>query len=147
MKKVLLSSIAMAMFFAGSLGLFILVACSEPKPMNEDEAKEEQKASVVSVELEPEFDPLELVIVEEPEVVSSFERNEPIRKEQAARSYSSISSPYGHDPSLAEAASPVSSGDCSGEEKRKHSPNDNYLLGFDEDVDDVHDMEIYMEDY
>ena len=33
------------------------------------------------------------------------------------------------------------------EEKRKTSPNDNYLLGFDEDVDDVHDMEIYMEDY
>lgn len=33
------------------------------------------------------------------------------------------------------------------EEKRKHSPNDNYLLGFDEDVDDVHDMELYMEDY
>lgn len=30
---------------------------------------------------------------------------------------------------------------------RKHSPNDNYLLGFDEDVDDIHDMEIYMEDY
>lgn len=30
---------------------------------------------------------------------------------------------------------------------RKYSPNDNYLLGFDEDVDDVHDMEIYMEDY
>lgn len=33
------------------------------------------------------------------------------------------------------------------EEQRKHSPNDNYLMGFDEDVDDVHDMEIYMEDY
>ena len=33
------------------------------------------------------------------------------------------------------------------EEKRRTSPNDNYLLGFDEDVDDVHDMEIYMEDY
>ena len=33
------------------------------------------------------------------------------------------------------------------EEKRKHSPNDNYLLGFDEDVDNVHDMELYMEDY
>lgn len=33
------------------------------------------------------------------------------------------------------------------EERRKHSPNDNYLLGFDEDVGDVHDMEIYMEDY
>ena len=103
MKKVLLSSIAMAMFFAGSLGLFILVACSEPKPMNEEEAKEEQKDPVVSVELEPEFDSLELVIEEEPEDYW--------------------------------------------EEKRKHSPNDNYLLGFDEDVDDVHDMEIYMEDY
>ena len=33
------------------------------------------------------------------------------------------------------------------EEFKKHSPNDNYLLGFDEDVDDVHDMELYMEDY
>ena len=33
------------------------------------------------------------------------------------------------------------------EELRKHSPNDNYLLVFDEDVDDVHDMEIYIEDY
>ena len=65
MKKVLLSSIAMAMFFAGSLVLFI---------------------------------------------------------------YSSSEGDYW-------------------EEKRKHSPNDNYLLGFDEDVDDVHDMEIYIEDY
>lgn len=33
------------------------------------------------------------------------------------------------------------------DEVRKSSPNDNYLLGFDEDVDDVHDVEIYMEDY
>lgn len=33
------------------------------------------------------------------------------------------------------------------EEKRMQSPNDNYLLGFDEDIDDVHDMELYMEDY
>lgn len=33
------------------------------------------------------------------------------------------------------------------EKLREHSPNDNYLMGFDEDVDDVHDMEIYMEDY
>jgi len=139
MKKVLLSSIAMAMFFAGSLGLFILVACSGPKPMNEDEAKEEQKDSVVSVELEPEFDSLELVIEEEPEVVSSSVRNEPTKKEQAARSYSSSSS-------YSSSFSDDSNGDY-WEEKRKHSPNDNYLLGFDEDVDDVHDMEIYMEDY
>ena len=33
------------------------------------------------------------------------------------------------------------------EELRKHSPNDDYLLGFDEDVDDVHDVELYIEDY
>ncbi len=33
------------------------------------------------------------------------------------------------------------------DEMRKHSPNDNYLIGFNEDVDDVHDMELYMEDY
>lgn len=33
------------------------------------------------------------------------------------------------------------------EEKRKHSPNDNYLLGFDEDIDDIHDMEVYIENY
>ena len=32
------------------------------------------------------------------------------------------------------------------EELRKHSPNDNYLPGFDEDVDDVHDMELYFSD-
>ena len=30
---------------------------------------------------------------------------------------------------------------------RGHSPNDNYLIGFDEDVDDIHDMELYIEDY
>ncbi len=41
MKKVLLSTIATAMFFAGSLGVFILVACSGPKPATEDEAKKE----------------------------------------------------------------------------------------------------------
>ena len=33
------------------------------------------------------------------------------------------------------------------DELRKHSPNDDYLLGFDEDVDDVHDVELYIEDY
>ena len=41
MKKVLLSTIARARFFAGSLGLFILVACSGPKPATEDETKKE----------------------------------------------------------------------------------------------------------
>ena len=32
------------------------------------------------------------------------------------------------------------------EELRKHSPNENYLPGFDEDVDDIHDMELYFSD-
>ena len=62
MKKVILSSIAMAMFFAGSLGLFILVACSGPKPMNEGEAKEEKVETVIPEELEPEIDTVELVM-------------------------------------------------------------------------------------
>ena len=61
MKKVLLSTIAMAMFFAGSLGLFILVACSGPKPVSEEGTQEEVE-TVVSEELEPEIDTVELVM-------------------------------------------------------------------------------------
>ena len=61
MKKVILSSIAMAMFFAESLGLFILVACSGPKPVSEEGTQEEVE-TVVSVELEPEIDTVELVM-------------------------------------------------------------------------------------
>ncbi len=139
MKKVLLSTAAMAAFFAGSLGVLILEACSGPKPVTEDMAKEEQTEVVASEELEPEFNSLELVIAEEPEVVSAPIRNEPTKKENPSKSYSSspsYSSSYNND----------SESDY-WEEKRKHSPNDNYLLGFDEDVDDVHDMELYMEDY
>ena len=144
MKKVLLSTIAMAMFFAGALGLIILVACSGPKPATEDEAKKEQVETVVPVEEEIDTDRLAALVVEEPSPVAPAVT--PARKETYSNNYSSSSS-YSHEPSLAEAASPVSSGDCSGSEKRKHSPNDNYLLGFDEDVDDVHDMELYIEDY
>ena len=48
MKKVLLSTIAMAMFFAGALGLIILVACSGPKPATEDEAKKEVFVALAS---------------------------------------------------------------------------------------------------
>lgn len=33
------------------------------------------------------------------------------------------------------------------EEDTQQSSDDNYLLGFDDDVDDTHDMELYMEDY
>jgi len=72
-----------------------------------------------------------VVEVEQPTVVES----KPIKEKSTPRSNSYSSSSY----------SPEESGYW--EEKRKHSPNDNYLLGFDEDVDDVHDMELYMEDY
>ena len=145
MKKVILSSIAMAMFFAGSLGLFILVACSGPKPMNEEEAKKEQTEAVVSEEID--LDTLDVVIADEPRVRQQDcdDDTTPLNR----RSNSCLRSPHSKQPSAS-----VYSGDPNSEEegdywseKRKHSPNDNYLLGFDEDVDDVHDMELYIEDY
>ena len=61
MKKVILSSVAMAMFFAGALGLFILVACSGPKPVSEEGTQEEVE-TVVPIELEPDLDTVELVM-------------------------------------------------------------------------------------
>lgn len=138
MKKVLLSTIAMAMFFAGSLGLFILVACSGPKPATEDETKADQVETVVPVE-EIDMDRLAALVVEEPSPVAPAVT--PARKETYSNNYSSsssYSSSYSDDSE--------EEGDYWAE-KRKHSPNDNYLLGFDEDVDDVHDMELYIEDY
>jgi hypothetical protein len=75
-----------------------------------------------------------IVEVEQPTVVES----KPIKEKPVSRSSSYSGS----------SSSSFSSGESDyWEEKRKHSPNDNYLLGFDEDVDDVHDMELYMEDY
>ena len=139
MKKVLLSTIAMAMFFAGALGLIILVACSGPKPATEDEAKKEQVETVVPVEEEIDTDRLATLVVEEPSPVAPAVT--PARKETYSNNYSSsssYSSSYSDDSE--------EEGDYWAE-KRKHSPNDNYLLGFDEDVDDVHDMELYIEDY
>ena len=59
MRKVILSSIAMAMFFAGSLGLFILVACSGPKPVSEEGTQEEVE-TVVPEEID--LDTVELVM-------------------------------------------------------------------------------------
>ena len=61
MRKVILSSVAMAAFFAGSLGLFILVACSGPKPVSEEGTQEEVE-TVVPVELEPDLNTVELVM-------------------------------------------------------------------------------------
>lgn len=139
MKKVLLSTIAMAMFFAGALGLIILVACSGPKPATEDEAKKGQVETVVPIEDEIDTDNLAVLAEEEPSPVAPAVT--PARKETYLNNYSSsssYSSSYSDDSE--------EEGDYWAE-KRKHSPNDNYLLGFDEDVDDVHDMELYIEDY
>ena len=131
MKKVLLSTLAMMAFFAGSLFLFIFVACSGQRQANEDKAQEETTETVIPMELEPEYDSMELVIPDEPEVVST--------NSQKSSSYSSGSS-YSYSCSDDDEDDYL-------EEQRKHSPNDNYLLGFDEDVDDVHDMELFIEDY
>ena len=51
----------MAMFFAGSLGLFILVACSGPMPVSEEGTQEEVE-TVVPMELEPDLNTVELVM-------------------------------------------------------------------------------------
>ena len=155
MRKVILSSIAMAMFFAGSLGLFILVACSGPKPVSEEGTQEEVE-TVIPEEID--LDTLDVVIAEEPEVITSSKKEQPRVRQRDCdddttplnrRSNSCLRSPHSKQPSAS-----VYSGDPNSEEegdywseKRKRSPNDNYLLGFDEDVDDVHDMELYIEDY
>ena len=111
-----------------------LVSCTSTK-------SDEQKSAVTTLESievapqEPEEDSVVVHIEEEAQRVAPAAT--PARSLSSSSSYSSSSSSsYSDD-----------SDDDYWEEKRKHSPNDNYLLGFDEDVDDVHDMELYIEDY
>ena len=92
------------------------------------------KDSTEAYSLEPEIDTMNLVIEVEPYI--PVVAVDPVMEKRSCASSSYSTSSYESE----------SEGDC-WEEKRKHSSNDNYLLGFDEDVDDVHDMEIYMEDY
>lgn len=92
------------------------------------------KDSTEAYSLEPEIDTMNLVIEVEPYI--PVVAVDPVMEKRSCASSSYSTSSYESE----------SEGDY-WEEKRKHSPNDNYLLGFDEDVDDVHDMEIYMEDY
>ena len=110
----------------------LLIACT--KHQSTDQTTE-QDSVVSSVELVS--DEADTTCVAAPEEVQQT----PIKEEQATtqRTPQSTSSSYS-------SYSEEESSDY-WEEKRKHSPNDNYLLGFDEDVDDVHDMELYMEDY
>lgn len=130
-KKILFSCLAMMAFFTGALAMFMFVACSAPMPQTSNE----QPAAEMVAELEPEFDSLSLV----------FEAEEA----EHAVVTPDVTAPHTTGSSYASFSDYSSSNDEGDywEEKRKHSPNDNYLLGFDEDVDDVHDMELYIEDY
>ena len=92
------------------------------------------KDSTEAYSLEPKIDTINLVIEEEPYIPVLAVGPVMETRSYASSSYSSSSYESESDGYY-------------WEEKRKHSPNDNYLLGFDEDVDDVYDMEIYMEDY
>ena len=130
LKKALLSTLAMAAFFIGALALFMFVACSTPAPKSETQPQEQPSESTPDT----------------PEIVVAVEEPEPI-----IESPSSVTSALNADIPASSSSSYSNYSDDSDDdywaEKRKHSPNDNYLLGFDEDVDDVHDMELYMDDY
>ena len=95
------------------------------------EQSADQDSVVVVVEETPVVEPTEMASYP-PEDVEQIKAETQSRPSNASSSYSNYDSEESSD---------------YWEEKRKHSPNDNYLLGFDEDVDDVHDMELYMEDY
>lgn len=111
----------------------VLTGCTKAQVTEQQTIESEDSKEAYS--LEPEIDTMNLVIEEEPYI--PVVAIDPVveKRSYASSSYSSSSS-YESE----------SEGDY-WEERRKTSPNDNYLLGFDEDVDDVHDMELYIEDY
>ena len=115
----------------------VLVGCTMVQNSEQHDLQTENDTEVYS--LVPEIDTMNLVIEEEPYIPVVVVDPVVEKNTYASSSYK--------EPFSAEAAPSNSMEGRSGEEKRKHSPNDNYLLGFDEDVDDVHDMELYMEDY
>ena len=112
----------------------VFVGCSQSQTTEQKIVEEVDSTEAYAPE--PDFDSVNFVIEESVQPVEPI--STPSRKETSSSSYSSSSSSYS---SYSDNSSDY------WEEKRKTSPNDNYLLGFDEDVDDVHDMEIYMEDY
>lgn len=121
--------------------LYLLIICAIVCACVKNDKQQEQQTENTTQEVfVPDTSAVEEVVsdivveVEQPTVVES----KPIKEKPVSRSssYSGSSS----------SSSSSGEGDY-WEEKRKHSPNDNYLLGFDEDVDDVHDMELYMDDY
>lgn len=120
------------------LSLFLMTLTGCTKSQTDEQPKTEVENTTETYSPEPEFDSVNLFIEEtvQPAIPVPTPSSS---KETGSNSYSSSS--YSSSPYESE-----SEGDY-WEEKRKHSPNDNYLLGFDEDVDDVHDMELYIEDY
>ena len=110
----------------------VLTGCTKAQVTEQQTIESEDSTEAYS--LEPEIDTMNLVIEEEPYI--PVVAVDPVVEKTTYASSSYSSSSYESE----------SEGDY-WEERRKTSPNDNYLLGFDEDVDDVHDMEIYMEDY
>lgn len=113
----------------------IVCACASSDKQQEQQIENTTQEEIVLDTAIVEEVVSDIVIeVEQPTVVES----KPIKEKPVSRSnsYSGSSSSYS-----------CSEESDYWEEKRKHSPNDNYLLGFDEDVDDVHDMELYMEEY
>ena len=115
----------------------VLMGCTKAQVAEQQTIESEDSTEAYS--LEPEIDTMNLVIEEEPYIPV-------VAVDPVVEKTTYVSSSY-KEPFSAEAAPSTSTEGRSGEEKRKHSPNDNYLLGFDEDVDDVHDMELYIEDY
>ena len=119
--------------------MVILVGCNKPRSVEQQ---------ILSIE-NPKLNPSKRVVVDT--IPLFVEDEEPTaileqpKIEEPVYSHTSHSSATYEDYSSDDYSS--SYDDDYWEEKSKTSPNDNYLLGFDEDVDDVHDMEIYMEDY
>ena len=117
--------------------VYILVICLAVCACSKREKQEQQTETVAQEERVTDSAVVEdvpLIVVEKVEVPAPVE-SKPAKEKSVSYSSSYHTSSYSSD-----------EGDY-WEEKRKTSPNDNYLLGFDEDVDDVHDMELYMEDY
>ena len=110
----------------------VLMGCTKAQVAEQQTIESEDSTEAYS--LEPEIDTMNLVIEEEPYI--PVVAVDPVVEKTTYASSSYSSSSYESE----------SEGDY-WSEKRKTSPNDNYLLGFDEDVDDVHDMELYIEDY
>lgn len=107
----------------------VLVSCTKNQPVRQQAPRDTIPACVDTQS--QEMDTIAIDVIEEEvvpiepvkEVVST-----PVRKETTTNSYSSGSSSSSYSESESDYW----------EEKRRHSPNDNYLLGFDEDVDDVY---------